>query len=296
MNPNKMMAGVVVALVALMLISVSVFTVRENEKAIVLRLGKIARADDAPGLHGKIPLIETVRKFDNRITTMDAERERYLTAEKKNVVVDAFAKWRIADVSVYYTSMGGDPNTANNRIAQIIKQELRNQFGKRTIQEVVSGERAQIMGILTVNTAQQLKDFGIDVVDVRIKRVDLPEEVSPAVYQRMEAERARVAKDLRSKGAEAAEKIRADADRQRTVILAEAYGEAERIRGEGDAKAGEIYAKAYAEDRDFYSFYRSLSAYRESFKDKNNVMVLEPDSDFFNFFTRSEPAPANPQQ
>lgn len=284
MNQAKLMMIAVAGVILLMLISVSVFTLRESEKAIVLQFGKIKDADLKPGLHFKVPVLDTVRKFDGRTITMEAERERYLTAEKKNVIVDAYAKWRIADVSAYYTSMGGDPNRANNRISQIVKQELRNQFGRRSIQDVVSGERAQIMGLLASDTARQVKEFGIEVVDVRIKRVDLPDEVSSSVYQRMEAERARVAKDLRSKGAEAAERIRADADRQRTVILAEAYGEAERTRGEGDAKASEIYAQAYSKDPDFYAFYRSLEAYRQSFKGRNNVIVVEPQGQFFEFF------------
>jgi membrane protease subunit HflC len=285
------MAVAVGGIVLLLIASFSLFTVRQDQKALVLRLGKIERADSQPGLHWKLPLIESVRKFDARIITMDTERERYLTSEKKNVVVDAFAKWRVADVASYFTSMGGDENRANARISQVLKQELRNQFGRRTIQDVVSGERAQVMDILRVNTAQQVREFGVEVVDVRIKRVDLPEEVSPAVYQRMVAERSRVAKDLRSKGAETAEKITADADRQRTVISAEAYGEAERIRGDGDAKAAEVYAKAYSQDPDFYGFYRSLAAYRHAFKDKGNIMVLEPDSEFFDFFRQATPVP-----
>ncbi|TPW10880.1 MAG: membrane protease subunit HflC [Halothiobacillaceae bacterium] len=274
-------------LAALILFSFSVFIVSEKEKALVLRLGQIVRADAVPGLHFKLPFIENVRKFDSRIITLDAEPEQYLTAEKKNVSVDTFVKWRVDDVATYYTSMGGDAARANMRLSQIIKQELRSQFGKRTIKDVISGERAQIMDILTTGTSQQAKDFGIQVVDVRIKRIDLPADVSSSVYRRMEAERAGVAKDLRSKGAETAEKIRADADRQRTVILAEAYGEAERIRGEGDAVASETYAQAYNKDRDFYSFYRTLLAYKSSFKG-NNLMVLEPDSDFFKFFKEAE--------
>ena len=284
MNQAKLMMIAVISIIVLMLLSVSMFTLRESEKAIVLQFGKIKDSDLKPGLHFKVPMLDTVRKFEGRTITMEAERERYLTAEKKNVIVDAYAKWRIADVSAYYTSMGGDPNRANNRISQIVKQELRNQFGRRSIQEVVSGERAQIMGLLASDTARQVKDFGIEVVDVRIKRVDLPDEVSSSVYQRMEAERARVAKDLRSRGAEAAERIRADADRQRTVILAEAYGGAERIRGEGDAKASEIYSQAYSKDPDFYAFYRSLEAYRQSFKGRNNVIVVEPEGEFFQYF------------
>ena len=285
---DKKMLGGIGLVAVLMLGYLSLFTVNEKEKAIVLRLGQISKAETEAGLHLKLPFIETVRKFDGRIITLDSEPEQYLTFEKKNVIVDAFVKWQIEDVSTYFTSMGGDIRRANDRISQIIKDGLRDQFGKRTIQEVVSGERAEIMDILTTLTTTKAGEFGITVVDVRIKRIDLPSEVSSSVYRRMEAERARVAKDLRSKGAETAEKIRADADRQRTILLAEAYGEAERIRGEGDAIAADTYAQAYNQDSEFYSFYRSLIAYKESFAGENNMIVLEPDSDFFKFFKDKE--------
>lgn len=284
MNQNKLL-GIVVLVGVLGLIAISsLFTVTEREKAILLQLGKIKRTDFEPGLHLKIPFINNVRKFDGRVLTMDAEPESFLTAEKKNVVVDAFVKWRISDVGLYYTAMGGSEINANQRLSQIIKDGLRSEFAKRTIQEVVSGERAEIMDILRTSTDSQVKPFGIDVVDVRIKRIDLKGGVSEAVYRRMEAERTRVATDLRSKGAEAAERIRADADRQRTVILAEAYRDAEQLRGDGDARAAEIYAQAYNQDPEFYAFYRSLNAYKTSFKDRSDVMVLEPDSDFFKYF------------
>lgn len=273
----------------------SMFTVTERDKAIVLKFGKVVRSGLQPGLHFKIPLIENVRKFDARVITLEADPEPFLTAEKKNVIVDAFVQWRIADLSDYFRATGGDAKLANLRFSQVIKQELRAQFGKRTIQEVVSGERKQIMDILTKGTSQQAKDFGIEVVDVRIKRIELPDEVSESVYRRMTAERSRVAKELRSKGAKEAEIIKAEADKKRTVIFANANGEAERIRGEGEAKAADIYAKAYQQDADFYAFYRSLNAYKESFRNSNNMMVLKPDSEFFRFFqdakgrdTRSE--------
>ena len=274
----------VVLVAALLLGWSSLFTVKEWERAVLFKFGEIVRTDYKPGLHFKIPIVNNVKKFDARIQTLDAEPERYLTAEKKNVIVDSFVKWRIDDVAAYYTSMGGDRLRANLRLSQIIKDGLRSEFGKRTIQDVVSGERTEIMKILSVNTAQQAREFGIKVVDVRIKRIDLSEEISASVYRRMEAERARVAKDLRSKGAEAAERIRADADRQRTIIIAEAFREAEQLRGEGDAKAAEIYARAYTRDPEFYSFYRSLSAYRATFRNENDVLVLEPDSEFFRYF------------
>ncbi len=281
--------GLIIAAVVLIIAAFSLFTVDERERAIVLRLGEIVRADYSPGLHFKLPIVETVRKFDSRLIPFDASPERYLTAEKKNVIVDSFVKWRIDAVDQYFITMGGDESRANLRLGQIIKQELRSQFGKRTIQEVVSGERAEIMDILTVNTNKEAQKFGIDVVDVRIKRIDLPEEVSHSVYERMEAERMRVAKDLRSKGMEAAEKIRADADKQRTIILAEAYGEAEQVRGEGDQKASAIYAEAYSKNRHFYEFYRSLLAYRKSFLDGRGVFVLQPDGEFFRYFKQAEP-------
>jgi membrane protease subunit HflC len=287
MDQAKMM-GLIGLLVGLIVASFCIFTVDEREKALVLRLGKIKAADYEPGLHFKLPFIESVQKFDGRVVALDAAPERYLTAEKKNVIVDSFVKWRVQDVAKYYTSMGGNETNANLRISQLIKDNLRSQFGKRTIQEVVSGERAQIMNILQTNAEDRAADFGIEVLDVRIKRIDLPPEVSSSVYRRMEAERARVAKDLRSRGAEAAEKIRADADRQRTVLLAEAYGEAERTRGEGDARAAEIYARAYEKDSEFYSFYRSLLAYRQSFDTGGNMMLLEPNTDFFKYFKDAE--------
>ncbi|HGX94173.1 MAG TPA: protease modulator HflC [Candidatus Tenderia sp.] len=284
MNQNKLMGFAILFGVLALLAMSSLFTVNEGQKAILLQLGKIERTDYEPGLHFKVPFINNVRKFDARILTMDAEPESFLTAEKKNVVVDAFVKWRISDVALYYTTMGASEVNANQRLSQIIKDSLRSEFAKRTIQEVVSGERAEIMEILRTSTDVQVEPFGIDVVDVRIKRIDLKGGVSEAVYRRMEAERTRVAADLRSKGAEAAERIRADADRQRTVTLAEAYREAEQLRGDGDAKAAEIYAGAYNKDPEFYAFYRSLNAYKASFKNKSDIMIIQPDSEFFKYF------------
>lgn len=284
MDQNKSL-GIVILLGAVLVIGLlSVFTVDEREKAILLRLGKIESTDFGPGLHFKIPFINNVRKFDGRVLTMDAEPETFLTVEKKNVVVDSFVKWRINDVSTYFTAMGGDERMANVRLSQIIKDALREEFARRTIQDVISGERAEIMSIATVTAGKKSKEFGVEVIDVRIMRIDLKGEVSDAVYRRMEAERTRVAKDFRSKGAEQAERIRADADKQRTVIIAEAYREAELLRGQGDAAASEIYAKAYNKDREFYAFYRSLMAYRGSFKGKEDIMVIKPDADFFRYF------------
>jgi membrane protease subunit HflC len=273
-----------IIVVGLLVAFSAMFTVNERQRAILFRFGEIVRDDFKPGLYFKYPLIETVRKFDGRILTLDAEPERYLTSEKKNVIVDAFIKWRISNVRDYFTSTGGDEFSANQRLSQIVKNGLRDEFGKRTIQEVVSGERDEIMKVLEVIASKQVKQLGIDVVDVRIKRIDLPQEVSTSVYQRMEAERERVAKDLRSRGAEAAERIQAEADRQRTIILAEAYRDSERLRGEGDAAAADTYAKAYSRNPEFYSLYRSLNAYKKTFNNKSDFMVLQPDSEFFKYF------------
>ena len=292
MDQTKVVYAGIGAFAALVILAFSLFTVDEREVAILLQLGEIKHTEFEPGLHFKMPFINNVRKFDGRILTMDAEPETFLTAEKKNVVVDAFVKWRISDVGAFYTSMQGSESLANQRLSQIIKDGLRGEFAKRTIQEVVSGERAEIMDILAGSAGKQVEDFGMYVVDVRIKRIDLKGDVSEAVYRRMEAERTRVAKDLRSKGAEAAERIRADADRQRSILLAEAYREAEQLRGDGDAEAALTYAQVYEKDSEFFEFYRSLNAYRESFKDKNDVMVLEPDTDFFRYFRRLEGADA----
>lgn len=280
---RSMITTLVVAAVVIWVASMSVFKVDQRELAIKFRLGEIKRFDYKPGLHFKAPFIENVRKFDGRILTLDAEPERYLTFEKKNVIVDAFAKWRISNVASYYKTVG-DERRADDRLRQIIQDGLRGEFGKRTIQEAISGERVEIMNVITSQIADEAKHFGIDVLDVRIKRVELPPEVSSSVYQRMEAERSRVAKDLRARGAEAAERLKADADRKRTVILAEAYRDSQRIRGEGDAKAADIYANAFGKDKEFYGFYRSLKAYRNVFDKPSDVLVLDPDSEFFKYF------------
>lgn len=274
---------VLVAIVA-WLAYMSVFVVSERELAAKFRLGEFIESQYEPGLHFKYPFINNVRKFDARVLTLDMKPERYLTLEKKNVIVDAFVKWRIENVPAFYTTTGGDETRAEQRLSQIIKEGLRNQFGKRTIQEAISGERAEIMTVITQQFAQQAEKFGVKVVDVRIKRVELPTEVSESVYRRMEAERARVAKELRAQGAEAAERIRADADRQRTVILAEASRDAERTRGEGDGRAAEIYAQAFGKNEQFYKLYRSLGAYQNIFGTKDDVLVIDPESEFFRYF------------
>jgi membrane protease subunit HflC len=279
---------VMLALLVLALAGFSLFTVAEWEKAIMFRLGEIREADFRPGLHVKIPFINNVRKFDGRLLTQDVEPERFLTVEKKNVIVDSFVMWRIADVTRYYKAVAGDERNARLRIEQVIKDGMRGEFSKRTINEVVSGERDVIMEELTEAANRQAQQIGIEIADVRIKRIDLPAEVSNSVYRRMQAERSRVAKEFRSRGFEESEKIRANADRQRQVLIADAYREAEQIRGEGDAKAAEIYANAYRKDQEFYAFTRSLKAYQESFQGGSDVLLLEPDSEFFDYFDRAK--------
>ncbi len=283
--------GIIAVLVIFVLGWSSLYVVKQWQRAIVFALGEIVETDIGPGLHVMIPFVNNVRKFDARILTEEAEAERYFTVEKKNVIVDAFVKWRITNVSDYYRATGGDERRAGQLLYEKINDALRNEFGKRTIQEVVSGARSEITQKLTEVVNVQAKELGITIVDVRIKRIDLPSEVCTSVYQRMEAERGRVARDFRSRGAEAAERIRADADRQRTVTLAEAYGKAEGIRGEGDAAAAEIYAKAYSKDPEFYAFYRSLNAYKNSFNSRSDTLVLEPDSEFFKYFNGTSGKP-----
>lgn len=282
----KSVLSILVAAI-LFIASSSVFVVNQWETAVVLRLGEIVKTDVEPGLHLKTPFINNVRKFDARIQTLDSAPERFLTSEKKNLEVDSFVKWRIKDVEKFYTTMNGDNRLAGMRLGQIVKDGLRAEFGNRTVKEVISGERIEIAQKIKDTTANAANDFGIEIADVRIKRIDLAKDVSESVYRRMEAERNRVAKDLRSKGAEAAERIRADADRQRVVILADAYSEAEILRGQGDAKAAEIYAKAYNKDAEFYSFYHSINAYQKSFKDKSDILLVDPNSDFFKYFNNS---------
>jgi membrane protease subunit HflC len=240
--------------------------------------------DKQPGLYFKLPLVQNVRYFDTRVLTMDsAEPERFITSEKKNVLVDYFVKWRIVDVEKFYVSFSGDEKRAMIRLAQTINDGMRAEFGKRTVHDVVSGERDQIMSQLREKADQDARRFGVQVMDVRIKRVELPSEVSESVYRRMEAERKRVANELRSTGAAEEEQIKADADKQREVIIAEAYREAQKLKGEGDAKAAGIYAAAYDKNPEFYAFYRSMQAYKASFHDKSDVMVLQPNSDFFRY-------------
>lgn len=284
MNQQTKTLAIIGGLALLMLLSFSIFMVKETERAILFRLGEIVRTDYGPGLHFKIPFVNNVRKFEGRLMTLDVEPERYLTSEKKNVVVDAFVKWRIDDVARFYTSVRGDEVQGALRLSQIIKDSLRGEFGKRTIQEVISGERGEIMDLVTVSANKQAQEFGISLIDVRLKRIDLPGDISESVFRRMEAERSRVARELRSQGAEQAERIRADADRRRTEIVADAYSTSQQVRGEGDGRASATYAKAFDKNKDFYAFYRSMEAYRSSFKDRSDVLVVDPKGDFFKYF------------
>ena len=274
--------GGVIAL--LVVAGMSMFTVDQREFAMVFQLGEIREIVTSPGLNFKWPLIQNVRFLDKRILTMDTpDTERFITSEKKNVLVDSFVKWRIDDVKQYYISVQGDEARAQTRLAQTINSSLREEFGRRTVHDVVSGEREEIMRAVLASVEEDAKKIGVAIVDVRIKRVELPQEVSESVYRRMEAERKSVAAELRSQGFSAAEKIRAEGDRAREVIIAEAYRDAQRVRGEGDRKASAIYAKAFSENPEFYSFYRSLEVYRAGFKNKSDVLVLEPNSEFFKY-------------
>lgn len=281
----KNLSNLIVLLIGVaLLVSMSLFTVDQRQAALVFQLGDIVDTKIKPGLYFKIPLVQNVRNFDTRIMTLDpVDPERFITSEKKNVLVDYFVKWRITNVRTFYVSFGGDEARAINRLAQTVNDGLRAEFGKRTVHDVVSGERDDVMDALRKSANTDAKRFGVEVLDVRIKRVDLPAEVSESVYRRMEAERKRVANELRSTGAAEAEKIKAEADRGREVILAEAYRDAQRIKGQGDGKAAAIYAKAYGKHAEFYAFYRSMESYKASFKDKQDVMVLQPNSAFFRY-------------
>ena len=283
MSPRLNLLGAVVATL-LVVIAMSVFTVDQRQFALVFQLGEVKRAIDEPGLNFKVPMVQNVRYFEKRIMTLDNnEPERFITSEKKNVLVDSYIKWRIVDPKLYYISVGGDESRAKTRLNQTVNAGLREEFGKPTVHDVVSGERDKIMDQMREKADVDARKIGVEIVDVRLKRVELPTEVSDAVYRRMEAERKRVANELRSEGSAEAEKIRADADRQREVIIADAYRDAQKVKGEGDAKAAAIYAQAFGQNPEFYAFYRSMEAYRGSFKSKNDLLVVEPNSDFFKY-------------
>jgi len=274
-----------VIVVALIVLSQSIYRVNQWEQAVVFRFGEIQKTVDEPGLHFKVPIMNTVKKFETRLLNMDQAPQRFLTSEKKDLIVDYYVKWRISNVRKFYTSTrGGDIQYANSQLGLRINRALRDEFGKRTVQEVVAGERGEILDIVAGTTKQLQNELGITVVDVKTKKIDLPEEVSHSVYDRMRAERLRVAKDFRARGEEASERIKAAADKERQIILADAYKDAQITRGEGDAHATDIYASAYSKDPDFFSFYRSLNAYKNSFSDKKDILLLSPDSEFFKYF------------
>ncbi|SMF51754.1 protease FtsH subunit HflC [Alteromonadaceae bacterium Bs31] len=285
----RALISVIAAFLLIIITANSLYIVQEFERGVLLHLGRVTNADIEPGLHAKIPMVQEVRKFDGRVLTLDARAERFLTVEKKSIMVDSFAKWRIINVGTYYTATNGNEARAERLLEQRINEGLRNQFAQRSLQEVVSGERDQLMQHLTLALNEFTQDsLGIEVVDVRVKRIDLPDEVSGPVFSRMSAEREREAREHRSKGKEQAEIIRADADRQRTIIEAEAYRDAELLRGEGDARAAAIYAAAFNKDAEFYSFMRSLSAYRKTFSGKQDILLVDPDSEFFRYLKDSK--------
>ena len=285
---GRIVAYSLLLVVSLVVLTGSLYVVRETERAVVLRFGALIDVDSEPGLHVKIPFVDEVRKFDARVLTLDAPAESFYTLEKKRLIVNSFSKWRIDDVETYYRATGGDENAAMMRLAARANDGLRNQFGKRKLHEVVSGEREKLMMDLTAELNAAVKQsLGIEVIDVRVKKIDLPEEVSEAVFNRMSAEREKLAREYRSQGKEQAEKIRADADRQVTIMEAEAYRDAELARGEGDAEASSIYAAAFDKDREFYSFTRSLKAYEGAFSGPEDVLVLDPKSDFFRYLNDS---------
>ncbi|NRF47976.1 protease modulator HflC [Pseudomonas stutzeri] len=281
---NKSLTALIVGVVLAIVLWNSFYIVSQTERAVLLRFGRIVEPDVKPGLHMKIPYVNSVRKFDARLLTLDSTTSRFLTLEKKALMVDSYAKWRVDDAERFYTATSGMKQIADERLARRLEAALRDQFGKRTLHESVSGQRDELMAQVTtsLNRAAQ-QELGIEVVDVRVKGIDLPREVNRSVFERMSSEREREAREHRAKGKELAEGIRADADRQRRVLLAEAFREAEELRGDGDARAAAIYAAAYGQDQEFYAFHRSLQAYRESFSSKEDVLVLDPNSDFFRY-------------
>ncbi|NKF22507.1 protease modulator HflC [Solimonas marina] len=286
---NSTLLSIGIALIIAWALVNSFFIVDQRQRAVLFQFGEIRDANFKPGLHLKLPLLQTVKTFDGRVLTLDNQTENFLTVEKKNVEVDYFVKWRIADPSTYYRATNGQELVAMDRLASIVNRGLRDEFGSRTIQQAVADDRNEIMEDLRRTVGDKVKDLGISIVDVRLKAINLPQAVSDSVYDRMRAERARVASDLRARGAEAAEKIRATADQEAQVTLAKAYEQAEKLKGEGDAKAAEVYAKAYGQDPDFYRFYRTLNVYRGTLGGDGDVMVLQGDSPFLKLFKNGVP-------
>ena len=283
MKKNLPFIGIVVLLILIVLV-MSAYTVDQRQAAIKFRLGEVRAIQKEPGLYFKLPMIENIRVYDTRIQTLDTkDSERIQTKEKNNVLVDSYVKYRIVDFQQFYVSTGGDLTRAELRLSQSVNDDLRAEFGQRSLAEVISGERDKFMSNLRVKTDKDARSIGIEVVDVRLKRVDLVPEISAAVYQRMDSERKRVANELRSTGAGEAEKIRAEAERERGILLAKANRDAQKIKGEGDAEASKIYAQAFTKNPEFYAFYRSMEAYQKSFKSRSDVMVLDPSSEFFKY-------------
>ncbi len=286
---NKIIPVVIVLFLAVILADSSLYVVKETERAVKLRFGRLIESDVQPGLHIKMPMADDIRKFDGRVLTLDANPESFLTVQKKRLIVDSYAKWRIADVDTYYKATGGNEAQAMNRLAKRVNDGLRNEFGTRTLHEVVSGERDQLMQDIKDGLNERVREsLGVEIVDVRVKRIDLPPEVSGAVFRRMKAEREKEAWELRSKGKEEAEKIRSSAEREKTIIEATAYSESEQLRGQGDAQAAATYAAAFGKDAEFYAFVRSLNAYRSAFSNKGDIMLVDPQSDFFKYFNDSK--------
>ena len=290
---NRLVAYLIAGLILLSILFSTLFVVDQRQYAIVFALGEVKKVINQPGLHFKLPPpFQNVLFLDKRILTLDTpEADRFITAEKKNILVDAYVKWRITDPRLYFISFTGDERRAQDRMSQIIKAALNEEITKRTVREVISGERGKVMDAIRKKVTEEARQIGVDIIDVRLKRVDYVEQINNSVYERMKAERSRVANELRSTGAAESEKIRADADRQRTVILAEAYRDAENMRGEGDAKASQIYAQAFGQNPEFYKFYRSLEAYRASFKTRNDLLVIDPNSEFFRYFRAAGSSP-----
>jgi membrane protease subunit HflC len=286
---NRLISYAITVLIAFLILLSTLFVVDQRQYAIVFALGEVKQVISEPGLHFKLPPpFQNVLFLDNRILTLDTpEADRFITAEKKNILVDAFVKWHITEPKLYFVSFGGDERRAQDRMSQIVKAALNDEITKRTVREVISGERGKVMDAIRKKVTEEAKQIGVEIIDVRLKRVDYVEQINASVYDRMKAERTRVANELRSTGAAESEKIRADADRQRTVLLAEAYRDAENIRGEGDAKASQIYAQAFGQNPEFYKFYRSLEAYRASFKSRSDLMVVDPNSEFFKYLKSS---------
>lgn len=292
---NRLIAYVIAALIVVSALLSTLFIVDQRQYAIVFALGEVKQVISEPGLHFKLPPpFQNVVFLDKRILSLDTpEADRFITAEKKNILVDAYVKWRIVDPRLYFVSFGGEERHAQDRLSQIVKAALNDEITKRTVREVIAGERGKVMEAIREKVFAEAKQIGVEIVDVRLKRVEYVDQINNSVYARMKSERARVANELRSTGAAESEKIRADADRQRTVILAEAYRDAEIIRGDGDAKASQIYAQAFGQNPEFYKFYRSLEAYRASFKNRSDMMVVDPNSEFFKYFKSTGPGPTS---